>query len=61
MEAKVVTFLEDIVADAIDAARFAHPESPRVRPRPFADAYKHDREYAFRLARAAIIAMWGAK
>lgn len=41
------------MADAIDAARYAHPEHPRDRPRPFAAADQGDREYAFRLARAA--------
>lgn len=41
-------------ADAIDAARYAHPEHPRERPHPFAEAHKTDREYAFRLARAAL-------
>lgn len=41
------------MADAIDAARYAHPDHPRDRPRPFAEADRGDREYAFRLARAA--------
>jgi hypothetical protein len=44
------------VADAIDAARFAHPTHPRERDRPFADADRSDREYAMRLTRAAIAA-----
>ncbi len=41
------------MADAIDGARYAHPEHPRERPRPFAEADRSDREYAMRLARAA--------
>jgi len=41
------------MADAIDAARYAHPQHPRERDRSFAEADKGDREYAFRLARAA--------
>lgn len=45
------------VADAIDAARYAHPQNPRLRPRPFADADPSDQEYAIRLARAAIAAL----
>lgn len=44
----------DKVADAIDAARFAHPQNPRERPRAFADADPSDREYAIRLARAVL-------
>lgn len=44
----------ETLADAIDAARFAHPQNPRERPRSFADADPSDREYAIRLARAAI-------
>ena len=47
----------ECVADAIDAARYAHPIHPRERPRPFSEADRSDREYALRLARAAIIAM----
>lgn len=42
------------VADAIDAARYARPEFPRERPHPFSQADHRDREYAFRLARAAL-------
>lgn len=42
------------VADAIDAARYQHPEHPRERPRPFCDADQGDREYARRLAKAAV-------
>lgn len=49
--------IEEIVADAIDAARYAHPEHPRERPLPFSEADKSDREYAMRLARAAIHAL----
>lgn len=45
------------VADAIDAARYAHPTHPRDRERPFAEADRGDREYAFRLADAAIAAL----
>lgn len=45
------------VADAIDEARYRHPEHPRERPRPFSEADEGDREYATRLARAAIEAM----
>lgn len=44
----------EAVADAIDNARYQHPEYPRERPRPFADADRSDREYALRLARAAL-------
>lgn len=44
----------EAVADAIDAARYAHPEYPRDRPMPFSQAHRTDREYAFRLARAAL-------
>lgn len=47
----------NLMADAIDAARYAHPQHPRERPRPFADADKGDREYVFRLARAAFKAI----
>lgn len=42
------------VADAIDLARYRHPDLPRERPRPFAEADASDREYAIRLARAAL-------
>ena len=45
------------VADAIDAARFRSPDYPRERPRPFAEADRSDREYALRLARAALAAI----
>ena len=45
------------MADAIDAARYAHPLHPRERPVPFAEADRTDREYAFRLARAAFAAI----
>lgn len=45
------------VADAIDAARYQHPENPRERPRPFSEADRGDREYAIRLARAACRAL----
>ena len=41
-------------AAAIDAARYAHPDHPRERPQPFNEADKSDREYATRLARAAL-------
>lgn len=44
----------EAVADAIDNARYQHPDHPRERPRPFADADRSDREYALRLARAAL-------
>lgn len=47
----------EAVADAIDAARYAHPEHPRERPRPFSEADRGDREYAVRLARAALSAL----
>lgn len=47
----------EAVADAIDAARFAHPDHPRDRPRPFSEADASDREYASRLAIAAIRAL----
>lgn len=47
----------ETVADAIDAARFAHPQNPRERPRAFVDADPSDREYAIRLARAALAAI----
>lgn len=50
-----MTLLET-VADAIDAARYAHPEHPRERPRPFGEADRSDKEYATRLARAALAA-----
>lgn len=46
----------EAVADAIDAARFAHPTHPRERPRPFREADSGDREYATRLAKAALSA-----
>jgi hypothetical protein len=51
---------EDIqrVADAIDDARYRHPEHPRERPRPFSEADRGDREYATRLARAAVAALF---
>lgn len=45
------------VADAIDLARFQHPYHPRERDRPFSEADKSDREYATRLALAAIRAL----
>lgn len=45
---------EEEIADAIDAARYAPPYHPRGRERPFAEALSGDREYALRLARAAI-------
>lgn len=45
------------VADAIDAARYAHPQHPRERPRPFTEADPTDFEYAVRLAKAAIAAL----
>ncbi len=45
------------MADAIDAARYAHPARPRERERLFAEADRSDREYAFRLARAAYAAL----
>lgn len=51
-----MTILEE-VADAIDAARY----QPRPRPRPFSDADRSDREYAMRLARAAIAAIDAAR
>ena len=44
----------EAAADAIDLARYQHPDHPRERPRPFSEADRHDREYAFRLARAAL-------
>jgi hypothetical protein len=44
------------IADAVDAARYEHPDYPRVRPWTFKDAPKDDRVYAFRLARAALAA-----
>lgn len=47
----------ETLADAIDAARFAHPQNPRERPRSFEDADPSDREYATRLAKA-VIAVW---
>lgn len=47
----------EIIADAIDAARYQHPTEPRERPRPFSEADKGDREYATRLARAALSAL----
>lgn len=50
----------ETVADAIDAARYAHPEHPRERPIPFAQAHPTDREYALRMARAAIRAILGS-
>jgi hypothetical protein len=46
----------ETVADAIDLARYQHPECPRERPRPFSEANRSDREYATRLARAALAA-----
>lgn len=46
--------LVEAAGDAIDAARYAHPQFPRERPRPFSEADEGDREYAVRLARAAI-------
>jgi len=50
---------EDVMrmADAIDLARYQHPETPRERPRPFSEADRSDREYATRLARAAYMAL----
>lgn len=56
-EAKVRGDEINRMADAIDAARYAHPQHPRERDRPFSDADKGDREYAFRLARAAYAAI----
>lgn len=50
-----VRALEEM-ADAIDEARYQHPDHPRERPRPFSEADRHDREYALRLARAALAA-----
>lgn len=47
----------ETIADCIDAARYAHPEHPRERPRPFSEAENGDREYATRLAKAALKAM----
>jgi hypothetical protein len=47
----------EAVADAIDAARYAHPEYPRERDRPFSEADDSDREYARRLATAAVEAL----
>jgi hypothetical protein len=47
----------EAAADAIDAARYAHPEHPRERPRPFSEADTSDREYAMRLAHAAVDAI----
>lgn len=47
----------DLVADAIDEARYRHPVYPRDRPRPFSEADDGDREYAIRLARAALGAL----
>jgi hypothetical protein len=47
----------EAAADAIDEARYQHPDHPRDRPRPFSQADRHDREYALRLARAAIRAL----
>lgn len=47
----------EAAADAIDEARYQHPDRPRERPRPFSEADRHDREYALRLARAAIRAL----
>lgn len=47
------TMLEQ-VADAIDRARYAHPIDPRERPHSFEEAPQRDREYSFRLARAAL-------
>lgn len=44
----------EAVADAIDEARYRHPDYPRARPRPFSEADRSDREYAIRLACAAI-------
>jgi hypothetical protein len=46
----------ETVADAIDLARYQHPEHPRERLRPFSEADRSDREYAIRLARAALAA-----
>lgn len=40
--------LIEAMADAIDAARYAHPTFPRERPRPFSEADEGDREYADR-------------
>lgn len=48
---------EEMVADAIDLARYQHPEHPRERPRPFSEADRSDREYATRLAKAALNAL----
>lgn len=47
----------EAMADAIDSARYEHPLHPRERPRPFEEADMSDREYAERLARAAIRAL----
>lgn len=47
----------EAVADAIDLARYEHPRHPRERPRSFEEADMSDREYAERLARAAIRAL----
>lgn len=44
----------ELIADAIDEARYEHPIHPRARPRPFSEADAGDREYAFRMARAAM-------
>jgi hypothetical protein len=44
----------EAIADAIDEARFKSPVHPRERPRPFSEADRSEREYALRLARAAI-------
>lgn len=49
--------VREIIADAIDAARYAHPTNPRERPRPFSEADRSDREYALRLANAAIASL----
>lgn len=47
----------ELMADAIDGARYQHPDHPRDRPRPFSEADTNDREYALRLARAALAAV----
>lgn len=45
------------IADAIDQARYQHPDHYRDRPHSFADASDQDREYSTRLARAALAAV----
>jgi hypothetical protein len=49
--------MEDIIADAIDEARYHHPIYRRERDRPFSEADRSDREYALRLARAVMKAL----